>query len=316
MADVFLSYRNTPERRLYVERLRVALDAYGLSVWWDYGLEAGKGYEPQIMAELAAAGLVVPIWCAESIRSEWVAKEARYGLENKKLLPARLEAVRPPDPFEPIQAQDLVDWNGAVESFQITALAAAICTHLGKTLTPNADKLRALRALKSLTPISVGTASSSEGQYQVCKFREMIKACKVIGSDEELRRLEAANFPPSDDRVLFIHEKQKRHLLGWLDRLDDQLMMASLELAKVHSPGITLSWLSANIHTFGHGRTVAELVRDLEKVTALVPTTEVVKPRTYAALDAAINPSFDIGQVIREHGPYLKMAEHRGVIEK
>lgn len=154
MANVFLSYRNTPERRAYVERLRLVLDAYGLSVWWDYGLAAGKDYEPQIMAELAAAGVIIPLWCEESIHSEWVAKEARFGLDHKKLLPARLQSVRPPDPFEPIQAQDLIGWDGSVESFQITTLAAAICSKLGATLTPAGDKLRAMRALAPLAPLS------------------------------------------------------------------------------------------------------------------------------------------------------------------
>lgn len=162
MPDVFLSYRNTPERRAYVERLQLLLDAYGLTVWWDYGLEAGKGYETQIVTELQAAGLIMPLWCEESIHSVWVAREAKFGLDHEKLLPARLQAVRPPDPFEPIQAQDLVGWDGAVESFQITALAAAICAKLGKALSPAADKLRALRALSSLSPLSNSSGSQTK----------------------------------------------------------------------------------------------------------------------------------------------------------
>jgi len=72
LADVFLSYRNTVERRAFVKRLALLLRAHEVSVWWDYGLEAGESYRAQITEELSVARIVAPLWCAESITSKWV----------------------------------------------------------------------------------------------------------------------------------------------------------------------------------------------------------------------------------------------------
>lgn len=153
MADVFLSYRNSPLRRRYVERLRIALDAYGISAWWDFGLEAGADFEDQIFAELNTASLICPIWCCESIKSKWVFKEASVGIDQDKILPIRLQSVTPPSKFELIQSHDLVDWSGSTESYQITSLASAITNRLGTNLQPIPDKLRVLGSLPALPPL-------------------------------------------------------------------------------------------------------------------------------------------------------------------
>jgi hypothetical protein len=75
MADVFICYRNTPERRALVRRLAAILRAHEVTVWWDYGLEAGESYRAQITTELANARLVAPLWCEESVNSQWVRME-------------------------------------------------------------------------------------------------------------------------------------------------------------------------------------------------------------------------------------------------
>lgn len=91
MADVFLSYRNTEERRKLVTRFATILRAHEISGWWDFGLDAGEGYREQITRELSAAALVIPFWCEESVASKWVQMEAELG--KGKLFPARLQRV-------------------------------------------------------------------------------------------------------------------------------------------------------------------------------------------------------------------------------
>jgi hypothetical protein len=54
MADVFISYRNSPERRALVRRLAAILRAHEVTVWWDYGLEAGESYRTQITGRVVA----------------------------------------------------------------------------------------------------------------------------------------------------------------------------------------------------------------------------------------------------------------------
>jgi len=185
MADVFLSYRNTPERRAFVKRLALLLRAHEVSVWWDYGLEAGESYRAQITDELSKARIVAPLWCAESIRSKWVAMEAELGKD--KLVPARLQKVVPPEAFEAIQAADLIGWDGAVDHARALAFVRKICERLGKPANAPIDMMEELADLRPLTPLpEVGAFPA---------------ATVAPGQDAVLADLRATwtNFPARDD---------------------------------------------------------------------------------------------------------------------
>jgi formylglycine-generating enzyme required for sulfatase activity len=158
MADVFLSYRNTPDRRAIVRRLATVLRTYGMTVWWDYGLEAGESYRAQIMSELASARIVAPLWCVESVQSPWVRMEAEFGKD--KLLPARLQKVMPPVDFEAIQAADLVDWDGSVNSPRLLDFVRLICKRLDRPATAPSDLIEELAELPRVKPLlEVASAS-------------------------------------------------------------------------------------------------------------------------------------------------------------
>ncbi len=162
MADVFLSYRNTPDRRAIVRRLATILRAYGVTVWWDYGLEAGEGYRSQIMTELANARIVAPLWCAESVRSPWVRMEAELGKD--KLLPGRLQKVPPPDAFEAIQAADLTGWDGAVGSPRLQEFVRLVCKRLDRPAAAPTDLIEELAELPPVKPLpEVAPASPPAG---------------------------------------------------------------------------------------------------------------------------------------------------------
>jgi formylglycine-generating enzyme required for sulfatase activity len=151
MADVFISYRNTPERRAIVRRLATILRAYEVTVWWDYGLEAGESYRAQIMTELAGARIVAPLWCAESIRSQWVHMEAEFGKD--KPLPARLQKVAPPDVFEAIQSADLIGWDGAVGSPRLQEFVRLVCKRLDRPAVATTDMIEELAELPPVNPL-------------------------------------------------------------------------------------------------------------------------------------------------------------------
>lgn len=151
MADVFLSYKNTEERRRMVTRFATILRAHGISVWWDYGLEAGESYAEQIAAALDEAKIVIPFWCEESVKSEWVQQEAARGEE--KLFPARLQRVSPPPRFEMLHAAHLEHWNGSILDPTVDEFVRDICRKLGKPVELAPDTRAELASLPPLTPL-------------------------------------------------------------------------------------------------------------------------------------------------------------------
>ncbi len=164
MADVFLSYRNTEERRRLVTRFATILRAHDISVWWDHGLEAGESYRDQIFAELQQARLVIPFWCEESVLSPWVLMEARQGRE--KLLPVRIQRVSPPDEFESIHSIHLEDWNGSILDPVLDDFVRDVCERLGKNsrLAPDSKKeLSRLPAIKPLRPAGARRKAAPAG---------------------------------------------------------------------------------------------------------------------------------------------------------
>ncbi len=152
MADVFISYRNTDERRAFVARMATILRAYGITVWWDNGLDAGDRYAEKIVEEIDRAQLVMPFWCELSVESQWVLDEA--GLGSDKLLPVRLQVVRPPPQFEPIHAARLEGWDGSILDPAIDDFVREVLSRLGrKPVALPADTRRELAALPKLPPL-------------------------------------------------------------------------------------------------------------------------------------------------------------------
>jgi len=64
MVDVFVSYK--AEDRLRVGPLVEALQADGLSVWWDAHIDAGDEWRDSIAANLDAAKCVIVAWSKRS----------------------------------------------------------------------------------------------------------------------------------------------------------------------------------------------------------------------------------------------------------
>jgi hypothetical protein len=111
----------------------------------------GKSYRTQITAELVSARIVSPLWCAESVNSQWVRMEAELGKD--KLVPARLQKVAPPDAFEAIHAADLIGWDGAVGNPRVLAFVQRICERLGRAAKAPKDVIEELAHLPAVPPL-------------------------------------------------------------------------------------------------------------------------------------------------------------------
>jgi hypothetical protein len=134
--DIFLSYAKSDATR--VQKLVKALKAEGWSVWWDHKIPPGKTWAEVIESAIKASNCVVAVWSKESIKSEWVHKEARAAVKRKCLIPVLMDEVEPPFEFEHVQAANLIDWTGdSTEGF--ADLVGALRSRLRIEVSHNID---------------------------------------------------------------------------------------------------------------------------------------------------------------------------------
>lgn len=126
MSDVFLSYK--AEDRARIEPLVKALEADGLSVWWDVRITAGSEWREDIQRQLDAARCVIVVWSKRSVgpQGRFVRDEAARAQRRGTYLPVRIDKVDPPLGFGEIQAIPLTGWKGDPKNRTYQALADAV----------------------------------------------------------------------------------------------------------------------------------------------------------------------------------------------
>jgi hypothetical protein len=153
MADIFISYAR--EDIEAAQRLAMALEQQGWSVFWDRRIPAGRRFADIIAEQLAAARCVIALWSRAALASDWVLDEAEDARNRNVLAPAFIERVDPPMGFRRIHAADLVGWQGqpAHGGFQrLIEDIAAYGAPRPSGLTSGADARRA----RSHAPSAVG----------------------------------------------------------------------------------------------------------------------------------------------------------------
>jgi hypothetical protein len=142
MSDIFISYAS--EDRDAARELACAIGATGRSVWWDRQILAGQVFDQVIEHELMSAKCVVVLWSKHSLMSEWVRNEAAVASERGVLIPALIEAVKPPLEFRRKQTADLIGWHGDASHCGFTALCEGISAMTGATPQPTPQREPAL----------------------------------------------------------------------------------------------------------------------------------------------------------------------------
>jgi hypothetical protein len=195
MTDIFLSYRNRPIRRQIVKRLGTLLRNYELKVWWDYGLEAGIEFEPQILQRLQEAKVVVVLWCAESIVSEWVYREAIQA--GERLLPVRLQNVTPPEPFAKRQCLDLTHWDGSISASRFQKFVEVLSKALGRDTMIETDTFEDLESLAPINPLPYEPLSETGGpefEAWIAQARPILAKFKPLYAEVRKRQLPVREF--------------------------------------------------------------------------------------------------------------------------
>lgn len=205
MTDIFLSYKR--EDKALVEALAKALEDEGLSVWWDSDLPLGKSYASSISSALTDAKVVIPVWTARSVQSEWVQEEATAGKRRGVLIPLRLEAVEPPIGFGMVQTADLSGWTPGDAShpewIKLTQSVRAMIAGQGSTAKANLPRAAPipLRPRKAFAPVlktamaGVAVAVVGAGIYYGVEQRRTGAPSNVVATTEAEPAVPAADEP-------------------------------------------------------------------------------------------------------------------------
>lgn len=127
---LFLSYSRDDEA--YARRLASTLEHAGYTIWWDALIEGGDTYSRSIADALERADVIIVLWSAHSVDSDWVRDEAAQGRERHRLVPLSIDGSQPPLGFRQYQVIDLSRWRGRRNAPEIGAIERAILSVMGK----------------------------------------------------------------------------------------------------------------------------------------------------------------------------------------
>ena len=128
---VFLSYARPDQER--AAQLVMALEAAGLSLWWDARIEGGAAFAKSIEAALEECDAVIVVWSAKSIGSDWVLDEAAKGRDLHKLVPVSFDGTEPPLGFRQYQSLNLSRWQGNADATEISNVVRGVRAAARKT---------------------------------------------------------------------------------------------------------------------------------------------------------------------------------------
>ncbi len=155
MSDIFVSYK--AEDRSRVEPLVDALEAEGMSVWWDARVAAGEAWRETIAQHLDVASCVVVVWSKRSTGPEgrFVRDEASRAQRLGTYLPITIDKVEPPLGFGEMQALALTNWKGDTSDPRYRAVSACVRSMLGRP-PPRDDVKKGPALLTRRTALAAG----------------------------------------------------------------------------------------------------------------------------------------------------------------
>ena len=175
---LFLSYAHADEAR--ATKLAKALEEAGYNVWWDALIEGGTAYAKTINDALENADVILVLWSAASVESDWVRDEAALGRDRKRLVPLSLDRVKPPLGFRQYQFINFRSWRGRKDAPQFVALERAIAAAAGQEAPARTIRRPRISRRTALIAGGVAGAAAIYGSTFLFIDRDWLK-----GDDEQ-----------------------------------------------------------------------------------------------------------------------------------
>lgn len=131
LADVMVSYCR--EVAALVEKLVHAIEAHGVTVWWDRALEHGSEFGAEIEGQIQSASSVVVCWTPAAAKSRWVRGEADRAEALGKYSGVLLENCSLPIPFNTLNNANLRQWQGDADDLQFLQVLENVGRSLGRS---------------------------------------------------------------------------------------------------------------------------------------------------------------------------------------
>lgn len=158
---LFLSYAHADETR--ARRLKAALEQAGYNIWWDALIEGGTAYAKTIDNALKAADVILVLWSAASVESDWVRDEAAVGRDRQRLVPLSLDRVKPPLGFRQYQFVNFRRWRGRRDGPEFIALQRAIAVAAGQAVPDRSARRPRINRRTALVAGGVAAAAAIYG---------------------------------------------------------------------------------------------------------------------------------------------------------
>lgn len=170
MSDVFVSYK--AEDRPRIAPLVAALEAEGLSIWWDTQIAAGSEWRRDIEEQLDLARCVIVVWSKRSVGPDgrFVRDEANRAQRRRTYLPIRIDPVEPPLGFGELHAISLQGWKGSRADGRYRKLVQAVRSVIaGKEPNISALHDRSGISRRGMIMIGAGTAIVAGGGWALLR---------------------------------------------------------------------------------------------------------------------------------------------------
>lgn len=132
--DVFISYARVDSARARLIRDKLA--ALGLQVFFDTeGIETGEEFPVIIDRAVKGAKCVLGLWSRAAFSGRWVRIESRIGLDQRKLVAATLDSMRPeelPAEFYNVNVESLASYQGQDDHAGWGRIVRAIGKRVGR----------------------------------------------------------------------------------------------------------------------------------------------------------------------------------------